>query len=465
MDQLVKTKLWAHQAQAIDDYFDQDQLLCAWEMGTGKTLFAIERDLHFRSSLPRRSSKFFKTLVVAPLSTHVQWAKTIRHETGLRAKIIDPKSRSTFLDPRFEYHIMHYEALRLMPKELKQYKFDHAVFDECHRLKNRNTKQTKAAKYLRIPLLTDMSGSPVTDRPQDIWSILNHLKPKDYTSYWRFFHTMTDSERPWGSNYWVTKGPSEKWLNHGLARIDPFYSRILADDCLDLPAISKVKMEVELPKSMRKAYEDMRKEMLAWVESFDGDEVPLPAPAIIAKMIRLQQFAMATIRYNPDTEKYRMEMPSPKIKAATDLIADNDTEHFVVFSQWRHPLVLLRQQLDKLRPSVTSVMFTGNETGALRERAKEEFITSKNDTRVMLATIDAGGEGVDGLQYACRNLIFLDRSWTPTKNDQAIARLRRGGQEHKVNVFDVVASNTIDQERHSKIELKKKWVLQTLGDI
>ncbi len=482
MNQLVKTPLWEHQRDTLEYFAEQEQVLCAWDMGTGKTLFAIERDARIRETVRvgrnKDSGRKFRTLVVAPLSTHKQWKNAFESELpGIKVKQINPKDRTAFLMGDYDVWVMHYEAVRIMWVELKAHMFDHGIFDECHRLKNRKTQQTQAVKKLKIPLLTDMSGSPVTDRPQDIWSILHHLKPKEYTSYWTFFHNMTNSERPWintkggkrmQAQYWVTHGPSERWLTNGLDDIEEYYSRILIDQCIDLPELVHTTINVDLTPKMRKAYAEMHDEMITWVREMGEDEEdhPLAAPAIISRMTRLQQLAMATIEYNPTTEKYRMVAPSPKLDAVVERIRDNDGDKFLVFSQWKHPLLLLRSMLEKqkgLPAPINPCMFTGDETGPLRENSKKRFI--EGDSRVMLATIDAGGEGVDGLQHVCNNVIFLDRSWTPTKNDQAIARLRRGGQTKPVNVIDVVSTGTVDIIRNQKIELKKQWVMQTLGDI
>ena len=236
--QLVNTTLWDHQTSAIERFTDEDQFLCGWEMGTGKTLFSIERDLRFRLSHGIK-----QTLVVAPLATHDGWKRAWKSEApNLTVRSIDPKKRKFFYNEDAHVHIIHYEALRLMP-ELAGL-FEHGIFDECHRLKNRNSAQTVAAKRLGIDLLTDMSGSPVTDRPHDFWSILNHLKRSEFRSFWRFFHRMTISERPLVINpkngklepakYWVTEGPSQRWIEEGLPSIAYFYDRVLARECLDL---------------------------------------------------------------------------------------------------------------------------------------------------------------------------------------------------------------------------------------
>ena len=460
MNQHVVTPLWDHQVDTVKKFENEDQVLCAWEMGTGKTIFGIERDLHLRAQGAIES-----TLVVAPLATHSSWVKAIKREApNLTISKINPKKRAQFYDPKVDVHIMHYEALRLMP-ELK-HKFDHGIFDECHRLKNRNAQQTKAAKKLKIPYLTDMSGSPVTDRPNDIWSILNHLHPDDYSSYWRFFHTFVDAYRS-DDGYWIVRGPNQRWMLDGLDLIEPFYSRILAKDCLDLPDILRTTIEVELTPTQRKHYDKMNKEMITWLKKQDSDELsPMLAQIVIAKLQRLQQLALANMQVAPDGS-FTMSLPSAKLDVAMQMITDNDTESFLVFSQFKQPLELFAEMLNK-RPKnrggpIPNVLFTGEVPHFQREANLKKFI--EGEARVFLATFGAGGEGVDGLQSACRTAIFLDRDWSPMRNDQAEKRLHRGGQENKVHIVDIIARNTVDIERFRKIRLKKKWVLQTLGDI
>lgn len=459
MTQRVLTPLWDHQITVVKDFEEQPQVLCAWEMGTGKTLFGIERDLAIRAT-----GEIKKTLVVAPLATHRGWKRAYELEApGLTVKAINPKKRYQFYDPKVDVHIMHYEALRLMPKLVKQ--FDHGIFDECHRLKNRNSLQTKAAKKLKIPFLTDMSGSPVTDRPHDLWSILNHLHPKEYTSFWRFFHTFVDAYRS-DDGYWITRGPNERWIYDGIDLIQPYYSRILAKDCMDLPDVLRTEIHVDLPPSQRKPYDQMNDDMITWLKGQeDGELHPMTASIMIAKLQRLQQLALATMQVAED-DSYTMSMPSAKLDAAMQIITDNDTEPFLVFSQFKAPLNLFAELLNK-RPKnrggpISNVLFTGDESDYY-ERNLERFING--DARIFLATFGSGGEGIDGLQSVCRSAIFLDRDWSPMRNDQAEKRLHRGGQERPVHIIDIIADRTVDIDRFRKIELKKKWVLQTLGDI
>lgn len=463
--QLVRTPLWGHQATEADRLESEPRVLIAWEMGTGKTLFGVEKDLRLRRDDNASNTKNWRTLVVAPLNTHDGWYSAFANETDLRIKLIDRKARHLFTESDdYDVYIMHYEALRLMP-DLRGY-FQHAIFDECHRIKNRKAKQTIAAKKLQVPFLTDMSGSPATDRPQDIWSVLNHLKPKTYSSYWKFFEQNVEYEMTYPQGYRKSKGPTHHWLTEGLDEIQPFYSRVLKDDVMDLPPKTFGKVYVTLDPIQRRAYEEMKEDMIAWVKDQDENDIPLIAPAIIAKLQRLQMFAMAYMKYNSDTGKFLMADPSAKVDAVMEILSDNPDEQFLIFSQFKQPLQLLGHRM-ATRPKnqggpIKYGSFTGDDKDAARKENKRRFIDRSD--RVFLSTIATGGVGVDGLQTNCSTAIFLDRSWSPLVNDQAEDRLHRGGQTKSVNIIDIMARDTVDQERHVTIEMKRDWVLKTLGD-
>jgi len=459
--QLVKTPLWEHQRAELLRFKEVPRVLCAWEMGTGKTLFAVERDLRIRVMDPTHK----RTLVVAPRNTLDQWKNTFEREyPGIKVVVIDRKNRNAFLRQPAHVFIAHWDVLRLMP-ELKG-QFTHGIFDEVHAIKNAGTKVARATKKLKIPYLTDMSGSPATDRSFDIWSILNHLYPREWSSGTRFKSRYLTEEVQIFRDKTTEKlveirkpgGPNQRWFDEGLPAIEPYYSRKKVEECLDLPEKIYTTIALELGPKQRAAYDAMNEDMLAWVNSKSGEEIPLIAPAIISKLQRLQQFAVASMEYDEDEDRFTMQLPSAKLEALLQLIQQVDGEQFVVFSQFKQPLYLLEEMLN--RKGISSVTYTGDTKDNMRTKYKEAF--SRGDVQVFLSTIKSGGTGVDSLQTNCHNMVFIDRDWSPMVNDQAEARLWRGGQKHPVQIFTLVARNTVDFPRRAIVELKKKNVIETL---
>lgn len=499
MAQLVSTPLWQHQIETVERFSDTNQrrVLCAWGMGSGKTLFALETDARLRATVKTKSGTF-KTLVVAPTQTHRGWIETIKRELpGIPVARLDGRNAKTraqfFTDhvlgwglssTKSGIWVMHWDALRILQEELRAFGFHHLILDECHRIKNRNTARTKAAKALGIPFATDMSGSPLPNKPQDLWSIGNHLFPKDkyYGSYWRFVNAYLEVDR--SSGYMVIGGPKLRWFEEGLPNLQPFYSRVETEDCIDLPKLHRVQIQVDLGEYQRSQYDQMEKEWLAWVEDFDGELTPMTASIVVAKLRRLQQFAISSMRYsgtktatkkkrNPLTneiEKYKVEvpvydavMPSAKVDCLVDIIDDNDSQNFVLFSQFTGPLTLLASQLNNKKNPKRCVLYTGLQDTIEREKNLDLFL--KGDSQVICFTYGTGGEGLDGLQKVCRNLILVDRDWSPGVNDQAIARLWRAGADTRqsIVVADLVADNTVDDKRIEDILTKKINVDMMMG--
>jgi SNF2 family DNA or RNA helicase len=465
-------------------------------MGTGKTLFGLERDAQFRETIKTKSSTF-RTLVIAPSQTHSGWIRAIKENLPdtkyCRLDGRNPKTRAQFLNPQLPYDsgltqtssgiwLMHWDAVRLMAKSLREFGFHHVILDECHRIKNAKAARTTATKSLKIPLATDMSGSPIANRPQDLWSILNHLYPNDkyYSSYWRFVFKYLEVDQ--SSGYNVIGGPKQIWLDEGFPEIQPFYSRVEARDCIDLPPVNEIRIECSMDSTQSTAYKAMEQDWLAWVDGLDESEAIVLAPSILVQLRRLQQFAISSLKHVGEKEVwakrvdpltgektkirvmkqlYRPTTPSSKLDAVVDIIEDNSSESFVVFSQFSKWFYLLQEAL--LKKKIDCVLYTGDQDLQEREYNLNRF-TSGN-CRVICLTYGAGGEGLDGLQYAARNCILIDRHASPTVNDQAIARLVRAGANISlpVNIIDIVTTNTIDDSNLLALLEKKININRMMG--
>ncbi len=443
--------LYPFQEEDVHALEEEPSALLGWEMGTGKTLAGIERDRRIRKAAVGAAP----TLVVAPLSTLDSWEAHFEEYTPLVVSKIDPKNRAKFLQKKAHIYLMHWDALRLMP-ELRDVGFQHVLADEVHRAKNRKAKMTKALKRIKAPFKTGMSGTPATNRPQDLWSILNWLYPGVYTSYWAFYNKYVDFEIGYPHGYHIMKGV--KNVESLQNRIRPFYKERLKVDVLpDLPPKMYERIWVTLKPEQRRAYNEMREDMIAWVGEHEDE--PLVAPVVIARLNRLMQFALGYMTWDEEQEKFIMSEPSAKLDAVMEILSDNQDEQFVVFSQWKSPLYLLGKRLEA--KEITHAFFTGDQSADERTTNKAGFVSGSN--RLLLGTVGAGGVGVDGLQRASSTVIFLDRAWSPAENRQAEDRLHRVGQESAVTVIDIMARDTVDLGRLQRIEQKWKWIRQLLG--
>jgi SNF2 family DNA or RNA helicase len=404
--------------------------------------------------------------------------------------MIDPKNRDDFikkLSQPYHYYIIHWEALRLVD-ELQSLQWYHVIADEAHRAKNRKAQQTQALKKINTRCKTALSGTPADNKPQDLYSILQWLYPRVWTSYWRFEHYFIKTE-PHNQGPCAAEGcngyhqrPFRKQVGVAnveelLESVEQYYLRRLKEDVIaDLPDKYYTEIEVTLSPRQRKIYEQMAKDMLAWIGKHE--EEPVAAPIVMAQLVRLKQFALAYAEIEMVTRRRRecpedgceagcighevrrvkLSEPSSKLDVVMERLEDNPTEQFVVFSESKQIINMLAARLTKA--NITHVALTGDTPQADRGGLVDDFQAGK--ARVFAGTIHAGGEGIT--LTAASTVIFLDRTWNPSRNRQAEDRLHRIGQKNAVEVIDIVATDTVDGGRLQQLEMKWSWLKELLGD-
>ena len=442
--------LYDYQQEPLIKFKNTNNILLCDDMGVGKTVEAIALDSLRREQMPART----KTLVIAPLSGVVDsWVEHFEHwNPDLKVVRINPKRREAFLKQNADVYVMHWEGLRLLWEPLSKRKWLHIIADESHRAKNRKAKQTRALKKVKANYKTALTGTPIINRPDEIWSILNWLYPREYRSYWRFFNKYVEYielPKPGGGTYKKVIGPkNEPELRKA---IEEFYLRRTKKQVLPfLPDKYYTKIEIELSTQERRLYNEMKREMIAWVGEME--EEPIVAPVVIAQLVRLQQFALGTASIVND--RVQISKPSSKLTALLNVLSDMDQDkQVVIFSQSKQMVNLIASELDSV------VTFTGDTNQQDRSEVIDEF--TSGSARCFVATIRAGGVGLN-LQNA-DTVIFTDRDWSPANNLQAEDRLHRSGQKNAVQVIDIIAKDTIDQGKEQKLQQKWEWIKAILG--
>jgi len=451
------------------------------EMGIGKTIQCIATDLI------RREQGNGPTLVVAPLTGVIdQWVQAYNEwAPHLTTRRINPKKRYLLFKEKADVYIIHPEGLRIMKDELKEQGWNHFIFDEVHRIKNRKTKTSKAAievgKTARFR--TGATGTPIENRPDEMWHILKWLYPDKATrdvaglghwtkkllnSYWRFYERYVEYWEDPETGYHEIKGTRNEQELRDL--FGPFYIRRLKSEVMkDLPPKVYQTFNVDLLPKQRRAYDEMANQLLAWVG--ENEDQPISAPVVIAQLIRLQQFTLgygeidSQVKINVDggvrTERietsFKLHEPSVKLDALMDILDDLGDKQCVVYTTSKQAVTLAARRFDKA--NIPCGVITGDVPQHHRTRILNEFKEGK--TKVLIATIRSGGVGLN-LQH-CDTMVFLDRDWSPAKNQQAEDRLHRYGQEQSVHIIDIAARQTVDQKKDRTLQKKWSWIRDTIG--
>lgn len=454
--------LYPFQQESVDFFLERRSVLLGDDMGLGKTVQAIALDLQRRAKFDSLQDKP-KTLIVTYLAIFSSWIEHYENWSNLKVIAVNNKNRKEFLEAlaagEHDVYIVHWQGIRLMP-ELSDIKWFHVIADECHALQNRKTQQTKALKAIPTIFKTGLSGTPAYDKPDDLWSILNWLYPKYWSSFWKYYEKHVLYVENGG--YRVTIGVNnEKELQKEMAG---FYIRRRKEEVLpDLPEKYKSERIVDLHPKQRRAYEQMRKDMLTWVGEHEDEAVA--APVVIAQLTRLQQFSDAygeiVTEYNEHGEPKKVFMrlaePSTKLDAVMEII-QSTAEPIVVFSQFSQVIELLRTRL--IKAGISNGIFIGSTSADDRARIIQDFQAGK--LRVFAGTIAAGGIGITLTRSS--TVVFIDRSWSPSQNIQAEDRLHRIGQVNAVHVIDIISRDTIDAKRIEQINMSWAWIRKLLGE-
>lgn len=445
------------QKQDFDHLKDVSGALIINDMGTGKTYEAIARDLYLRSTGQIRNPR---TLIIAPLSTLDDvWVKHYEELTKVPISTVHPKARDgSWMDYMAVGGVfcVHWEAIRLMP-QLGTVNWLHIIADECQGMKNRKAQATQALKAIRnATFKTAMSGTPSDGRPDEMWSVLNWLYPQRYRSYWKFFNRYVEYQtlEARGRRFKKIIGPQNG--EEFRKEIEPFYVRRHKEDVLkDLPEKYHTQVHVDLTPEQKRIYDQMKKDMVAWLGKQE-DEV-LPAPVVVAQLVRLSQFADAFATINPETGLVRLTEPSSKLDAVMQKLDEAGGKKVIVFTKFKGMVRLLSNRLHE--KSISYVALTGDTPKEDRRSLIAAF--QRGPAQVFVGTIRAGGVGID--LFASSTVIFIDRELSSIRNSQAEDRAHRIGQKNAVQVIDVMARNTVDRGNKTTFETKKSWIKALLG--
>jgi len=375
----------------------------------GKTVQALSW-IRYHGILP--------VLIVATASTKNQWAGN--YKSWLHRDDIEVLSgeRPYQLEPGKSY-IINWDILYKWERSplrgnLHTHGFKAIVCDEVQAIGNRTSQRTKAFLRLaqKIPCLLAMSGTPARSRPVQLWPVLHAIDPATFPNFYAYANRYCNPKvGPYGTEY---KGISNGEELHALLSTRAL-RRTKAEVMTFLPPKIITTVPCDVDKGKMEAYREQAK------KAREASE--FEKSAAIAGLFR---------------SAYDLKADACKQWIMDFLSTD---EKLLVFA-WHHAVVddIAGFLKDK---GIGAHVLTGETSGAQRDKIKESFINDPN-IRVIVANIQSAGVGIDGLQKACSNCVFVEFTAAPTDHWQAEDRLHRGGQEVPVNVYYLVAPRTID---------------------
>lgn len=425
---IVKCPLYPYQQEGMLHLAFNERALLADEMGLGKTVQAIAA-----CELLRLNRNIKRVLVIATASLKSEWEEQISKFTASCALIIQgPRANrlQQYQYPSF-YYLMNYEQVVIDGPDIERLLSpDVIILDEAQRIKNWQTKTANAIKQLKSRYAFVLTGTPLENRIDDLYSVVQFLDPYLFGPLFRFnrdFYELDEQGKPVGY----------KNLDVLHQRVRPIMLRRLKSD-----------VEGELPPRMINNYfVGMEKEQHARYQEYSDSVARLLSiakrrPLRKEEFEKMQKF-LACMRMLCDTP-YILDPTckiSPKLKELNsildELLTDENTK-IIIFSEWERMLQLVQESLHKRH-----LNFAWHTGSVPQHKRREDINRFKKDLhcRLFLST-DSGSVGLN-LQNA-NVVINLDLPWNPAKLEQRIARAWRKHQTRAVQVINIVCENSIE---------------------
>jgi superfamily II DNA or RNA helicase len=407
-----------------------ERALLADDMGLGKTVQAIAA-----CELLARRKGIERVLVVCPASLKAEWEEQIGRFCDRAANPVFGARHArlaAYGEPAF-FTIVNYEQVLGDAPDINEIlRPDVVVLDEAQRIKNWHIKTARRVKSLRSPYAFVLTGTPVENRIDELYSIVQFLDPELVGPLFRFnrdFYELDERGRP--VNY-KNLGELRRRLQQVMLR------RRKAD------------VESQLPgRTVKTYFVPMVEEQAARYDEYKSRAARLIAvaqrrPLLPREFERLQQL-LACMRMICDTPAILDPTcrVSPKLEELegilTDLLEEPERK-IIVFSEWERMLELVKELAAEI--GVEVAWHTGS---VPQQRRRAEIIRFKQDPacRLFLST-DSGSVGLN-LQAASA-VVNVDLPWNPAKLEQRIARAWRKNQTRSVSVVNLVCENSIEHQ-------------------
>ena len=402
---------------------------------TGKTPTLIE-------TLKQKQTT--KNAIIAPASLTQNWKKEIERwhpEATIFIYTGTPARRKIALDEFKKqdtpsYLIVSKDTAKRDLEQLEQAQFDTLTIDEAHYLRNTDTAQSKAIYSLgkRAKHRYALTGTPTVKHPSDIFGILKFLYPEKFSSKWQFIERYFNVINGYFGREIGTIRPNREAELKDF--IDAMSTQRLRKDVMQwLPDKTRHTHTLTIEGKQEKLYKQMAEDFIAKLEESDQE---IDAQNILAQLTRLRQIAL-------DPRLLGFDAPSAKTMALLEAIENGtyteQNEPIIIMSMFTSYLKLIAPQIEKMGKTVGTI--TGDMTATQKQQTADLFQQGKID--VLLCNIISAGTGftLDKGEV----IIFLDKHWNPSENEQAEDRITPTKQEniHKHTIVSFVCENTIEK--------------------
>ncbi|HKI49454.1 MAG TPA: DEAD/DEAH box helicase [Desulfobacteria bacterium] len=434
----LKVQLYPYQEEGVKFALFKKACLIGDEMGLGKTLQAIALAV-----MKKEIFGFKRVLVITLASLKEQWKREIERFSDETAVVVAGPARkrqAIYRGDEYFFAITNYEAVLRDVTVISRFKPDIVILDEAQRIKNFSTKTADAVKRLPRKHSLVLTGTPLENKLEDVYSIVQFLDPHYLAPLWQFAadHFMISRKK---------KGHILGYQNleNLHEKLKPLVIRRKKEEVLkDLPDEVVNNYYVDLHEEQREIHSGYLRVLLPLMNK--KFLTPMDLRRIQEILVRMRMVCDSTYLIDRTTHI------SPKLTELASVIDElviQNKRKMVIFSEWTTMTFLIARHLSEV--GLPFVELSGKVPVNKRQALIDEF-THNPDCRVFLST-DAGGTGLNLQAADC--VVNFELPWNPAKMNQRIGRVSRIGQKSNcINVVNFICKESIEEKIYAGIQLK-----------
>ena len=475
MDYEHKTTPYAHQAETLQASWSQTNWAYFMEMGTGKSKVCIDN-----AAMLYERGEIDTFIVAAPKGVYRNWAnleipahmpdrvrdgslvamwkpnptKALKSDLasfaepstgGLRMLMINIEALSTAKGQRY------LEAVLRASKAL-------LAIDESTAIKSPKASRSKAliklaplAKYRRI-----LTGFPVTQSPLDLWAQCRFLDGSLLgdcgNNFFQFQYRYAIMNKRTMGAHSFNQIVGYRNLDELSDRLKVFSSRVMKDDCLDLPSKIYTQRTVVMTADQERIYNDLKKYALAHIE----DQEYMTATNVMTQLLRLQQVLSGHTKSDSGEV---IEIKDNRLNEMMECLAETDGKA-IIWSRFRYDVKRIAAALAKEHGPRSVVTYFGDTSDEERSEAIERF--QNGEARFFVGNPQTGGYGIT--LTAATLVIYFANSFDLAVRMQSEDRAHRIGQNKHVTYIDLIAEGTIDKQIVQALRSKMDIASKVMGE-
>lgn len=424
--------LYDFQKQVAQFMVESGSCLNACFVGAGKTLTCLAVCEHLKAK---------KVLIIVPKSVLLQWAE-VEIPKWLPLANVDVISGNKYVRQMQyrslrQYVVMGYETFRSDVEEISYMEWDVVIADEAHRLASPKTKTYKAMQQIKATHRFALTATPVMNKAEDMFGIINWVKPGALGNYYAFCNRYCVKDQ-WGSVKFYRN------MDELAVRVAPhIIKKTLEEVGLELPAKTETDLPVELSGAETKLYSDIRRELLFEIDKLLINKIqnPVMLQATIVKIGKLFELCDSLELLGENKRSSKLEVLKEHLESTIQ-----NGQKAIVITRFARMAKILTRELAQYSPLLI--------TGATDDRQGVLTQFEVQPARSLLVGTEAIGQGLN-LQMA--NVLYnYDLAWNPARMEQRAGRIHRQGQEKPVFIYNLVVQRSVETWLQRKLEDKKQ---------